>query len=213
MLYIFDWDGTIIDSTDKIVCSMHAAIAELGLPERSYQQAKNIIGLGLPEAVRQLYPDIAEVDSKQLRESYSRHFIAADQVPCGFYPGVTDVLAQLKSAGHQLAVATGKSRRGLSRVLANLEMTEFFDTSRCADETSSKPHPLMLHEILEELSVEVDAAVMIGDTAYDLEMAANAGMASVGVSYGAHSREMLLAHKPVSIIDRFDELLKYPFVS
>lgn len=207
MLFMFDWDGTLLDSTAKIVRCMQQAINQLELPERDGAEVKNIIGLGLPEAVEHLFPGLDRASSKQLIALYSQHFIEADQVPCRFYPGVERVLGQLREDGHQLTVATGKSRRGLNRVLANLGLDDFFDASRCADETASKPDPLMLHQLLAELEVGAEEAVMVGDTVYDLAMAANAGVRSVGVSYGAHSRARLLEHNPVLLIDSFDELL------
>ncbi len=209
MLYVFDWDGTLLDSTDKIATSMQKAIADLGLPERSIDEAKSIIGLGLPEAVRTLFPDIDEGMIPEVTASYSGHFVAADQHPCDFFPDVDEVLKQLRSEGHLLAVATGKSRRGLNRVLGNMSLTGFFDASRCADETASKPDPLMLNELLQELDIDVGSAVMVGDTDFDLGMAANAGMKSIGVSYGAHPVERLLPHKPERIIDSFEELLDW----
>ena len=207
MLVIFDWDGTLIDSTAKIVSSMQEAVAELNLPSISDESVMGIIGLGLPEAVRVLYPDADQEALDQLRAGYSKHFIIADQTPCDFYPGVEVVLDELKVQGHQLAVATGKSRRGLDRVLSNLKMQSFFDASRCADETASKPSPLMLHQLLSEFGVGAQASLMGGDTACDLEMAANAGVPSVGVSYGAHPIERLLPHQPLKIIDQFEQLL------
>ena len=207
MLYIFDWDGTLIDSTDKIARCMQQAIAELGLPTRSVAEVKSIIGLGLAQAVRTLFPDIEEAMIAKVTAAYSSHFVIADQTPCNLYPYVDEVLNQLRAEGHLLAVATGKSRRGLNRVLTNMSLTDFFDATRCADETASKPDPLMLHQLLQTLNVDVSAAVMVGDTDFDLEMAANAGMKSIGVSYGAHPVERLLPHKPERIIDRFDQLL------
>lgn len=209
MLMIFDWDGTLIDSTGKITRCMQLAIADTGLDERSDSEVKQIIGLGLPEAVRQLFPGIDQAAMDALRQSYSEHFIHADQTPCEFYPGVTEVLNHLREQGHQLCVATGKSRRGLNRVLANLGMEEFFDSSRCADETASKPNPRMLFELMEELRAPAHRSVMVGDTAFDLEMAKNAGIGSIAVSYGAHDRERLLEHEPHRYIDHFSELLDW----
>ena len=207
MLFIFDWDGTIIDSTAKIARCLAEAISDAGLPERSEAERKAIIGLGLDEAIRRLFPDIEPQQLIELRAGYSKHFINADQLPCSFYPSVLETLERLKADGHVLAVATGKSRRGLDRVLANLNMQDFFHITRCADETASKPNPLMLEQILNELDVEVGDAVMIGDTEYDLEMAKFAGMRSIGVSYGVHHVDQLLRHRPQRVIDRFDELL------
>lgn len=209
MLFIFDWDGTLIDSTGKIVRCMQQAIKELQLEEREDLQVKQIIGLGLPEAIRQLFPDITESDMNRLREKYSSHYIEADQTPCQFYPGVMPALDKLRNEGHHLTVATGKSRRGLNRVLGNLDMVDYFHASRCADETASKPNPLMLHQLLKELAVPAEQAVMIGDTEYDLEMANNAGVAAIGVSYGAHAVDRLLACRPERCIDHFDELIEW----
>ena len=207
MLLIFDWDGTLLDSTGKIVSCMQSSIAELDLDFRSAGQVREIIGLGLPEAIHQLYPEIDEITLGELSRLYSLHFIAADQVPCAFYEGVMETLRVLKANGHQCAVATGKSRKGLDRVLDNLSLQTFFDASRCADETRSKPHPLMLEELLQELGVGVEGAIMIGDTEFDLAMAGNVGMASIAVSYGAHGRERLLKHNPRYCIDHFPDLL------
>lgn len=209
MLFIFDWDGTIIDSTAKIISCMHRAIEENSLPARADQQVQNIIGLGLPEAILQLFPDINEAQLNTLRQSYSAHFVAADQVPCDFFPGVMTTLEQLRQRGHLLAVATGKSRKGLSRVLSNLEMSSYFDGSRCADETASKPDPLMLQQLLQELAVDNSDAIMVGDTEFDLAMAANADVASIGVSYGAHEVKRLETHNPRLCIDRFEQLLEW----
>jgi phosphoglycolate phosphatase len=208
MLLIFDWDGTLLDSTGKIVSCMQMAINELNLPFRDELQVKNIIGLGLPEAIGTLFPDIDEECCLNMMAAYSRSFREADQTPCNFYPGVQQVLEYLKTEGHQLAVATGKSRKGLNRVLHNLQLTEFFDGSRCADETASKPDPLMLMQLMSEFSVEPRDAVMVGDTEFDLGMANNAGIKSVAVSYGAHSKERLLKHEPELIIDSFEQLLQ-----
>ena len=207
MLFIFDWDGTLIDSTGKIIRCMQQAVADLGLEQRSDQQVRDIIGLGLPEAIRTLFPAIDEVTLIALRDCYSQHFIAADKMPCEFFPQVLTVLDCLRSDGHRLAVATGKSRRGLNRILANVQMDDYFDATRCADETQSKPHPLMLQQLLAQLQVERSQAVMVGDTDFDLQMAANAGIESIAVSYGAHSKERLIAQRPQCFIDSFEELL------
>jgi phosphoglycolate phosphatase len=208
MLFIFDWDGTLIDSTAKIVRCMRAAIAELGLPEREDYQLKEIIGLGMPEAIEQLFPGTTEQGVLVMREAYGRHFIEADKTPCNFYPRVMETLNTLKSSGHQIAVATGKGRNGLNRVLGRLDLQDFFHSSRCADETRSKPHPLMLHELLEEFSVSADQAIMVGDTEFDMAMAQQARVPRVAVSYGAHAVERLQAYEPLKCIDQMDELLE-----
>lgn len=207
MLFIFDWDGTLIDSTDKIVSCMQSAVSSLQLPFRDCDEVKSIIGLGLPEAIETLFPDIRGSQTESLISRYSAYFIKADQVPCEFYPNVMATLKSLRRDGHQLAIATGKSRRGLQRVLGNLQMEAFFDASRCADETASKPDPMMLEQLLEELGCQSSAAVMVGDTEFDLEMAAKLRMRRIGVSYGAHSVERLQRHAPELIVDNLDQLL------
>lgn len=209
MLFIFDWDGTLLDSTGRIIGAMHAAADELGIEWRSAEQVRNIIGLGLPEAIVHLYPQMSAADRQALQIAYSRHYVAADQQPCAWYPMVRDTLQQLKDEGCILAVATGKSRRGLSRVLEQLQMLEFFHATRCADETQSKPHPQMLHELLDELAVPVERAVMIGDTEYDMAMAQAAAMPRIGVSYGAHAADRLLPYQPELVIDEFARLLDW----
>lgn len=207
MLFVFDWDGTLLDSTGKIVTCMQGAAKEIGLPVCSQSEVENIIGLGLPEAIRVLYPLISDKDVSLLRNAYSQHYIRADKVHCAFFPKVQSVLSHLRGEGHHLAVATGKSRAGLNRVLGQTGIADYFISTRCADETASKPEPLMLLQILDELDMAANDAVMVGDTEYDLNMAHAAGMDSVGVTYGAHTRERLEACKPKLIIDEFEQLL------
>lgn len=209
MLIIFDWDGTLIDSAGKIINCMQMAANDVELPQLTADEVKNIIGLGLPEAIRTLYPGIDDASVQLLRETYSNHFVREDQVPCEFFPSVMPTLQALRDDGHALAVATGKSRKGLNRVLANLQLEGFFDSTRCADETQSKPHPLMLQEILQELDVHPDDAVMVGDTEYDLAMASNAGVRSIAVTYGAHSSERLQKHEPCLWLENFATLLEW----
>ena len=209
MLFIFDWDGTLLDSADRIVAVMQLAISERGLPPLTNASIRNIIGLGLPEALRMLYPDQPDMELKELQVAYSRHFVEAEDVPCKLFPGVEATLDRLRADGNRLAVATGKSRRGLVRVLAGLGMSDYFDATRCADETRSKPHPLMLNELLADLAVSAERAVMVGDTEYDMEMAVNAGMPRVAVDYGAHAVERLLPYKPGLVLSRFPDLLDW----
>lgn len=201
MLLVFDWDGTLLDSADKIVRCMQAAIADCGLPFREVAPVKDIIGLGLREGTGRLFDGLSETAHSDLHAQYAKHFVAADQTPCEFFPGALDNLQALRDAGHDLAVATGKSRRGLTRVLAATGIADLFVATRCADETQSKPHPQMLLELLQETNVAPDAALMVGDTEYDLNMANNASMGSVGVSFGVHSVERLSACKPLNIVD------------
>lgn len=207
-VFIFDWDGTLLNSLAKIAHCMQLAAADAGLEARSEADIRSIVGLGLPEALATLYPDITEAPLEELRERYGYHFLIKDQQPCELFPDVQDTLDALKSNGHRIAVATGKSRRGLDRALANQGWQNYFHASRCADETLSKPNPLMLSEILAELDCTVADAVMVGDTEFDLAMAANLGMRRIGVSYGAHSQQRLRLHEPEAIIDDFKALLE-----
>jgi phosphoglycolate phosphatase len=202
-LVIFDWDGTISDSVARIVSSMQRAAVELDMAVPSYLEVQEIIGLGLTEAAFRLFPQATREQVFQLQTSYSQHYRAEDSAPCAFFPGVEETLQQLKAEGYQLAVATGKSRAGLDRVLLNLGMEDFFHNSRCADETLSKPHPLMLEELLTEFDLSAEAAVMVGDTEFDMEMAVNAGMPRIAVSYGAHHADRLRAFEPLACLDLF----------
>lgn len=209
MLFIFDWDGTLQDSADRIVAVMRQAVADRGLAPLTQTSIKNIIGLGLPEALRALYPDAPSAELIELQAAYSRRFVESEEVPCKLFPGVLPTLERLRADGNRLAVATGKSRRGLVRVLAGLGLADYFDATRCADETRSKPHPQMLHELLVELSVPAECAVMVGDTEYDMEMAVSAGMPRVAVDYGAHTVERLLRYEPGMVVSDFPQLLEW----
>jgi len=209
VLYIFDWDGTIIDSAGKIIHCMQRAADDAEIDVRTDAEIKNIIGLGLPEAITALYPEISREEGECLKQCYVRHFICKDEEPCAFFPGVVETLECLVDAGHMLAVATGKSRRGLERVWESSNMKEFFHSSRCADETASKPDPQMLQELLEEFSVFAENAVMIGDTEYDMAMAYALGMPRIAVSYGVHDVNRLQAFDPVLCVDEFAQILDW----
>jgi phosphoglycolate phosphatase len=209
MLLIFDWDGTLIDSSEKIITSMHRAAASTGLPALTDEKIKNIIGLGLPEAIFTLYPDVDAEGREQFREHYAQHYLEADVIPCAFFPGVMDTLEDFKSRGHIITVATGKARRGLDRIMANMQLLDFFHASRCSDETQSKPHPQMLQELLQQFASHPQDALMVGDTGFDMEMAQRAHMPRIGVSYGVHDRDVLRKFSPMAIIDNFTELKKY----
>ena len=208
MLFIFDWDGTLSDSTAKITSAMHYAVEDLGWSPLTDSAIHNIIGLGLPEAILELFPHATPDDCSQLRERYSFHFLRLDQEKASdLFPRVVETLAVLRDQGHLLAVATGKSRRGLDRILGVLGMSDYFDATRCADETASKPHPLMLEELLTRFKVDAQNAVMVGDTEYDMEMARRIGMPRIGVSYGAHHVDRLHAYEPDLCLDQIDEIL------
>ncbi|MCW8127170.1 HAD-IA family hydrolase [Microbulbifer halophilus] len=210
MLVILDWDGTVCNSEARIVSCMLRAAERAGLPVLAPEVVGNIIGLGLPEAIAELFPEASGEQRRQLRECYSEEWLAARSEPLPLFDGVLETLDRLLGADHRLAVATGKSRRGLNREFEEQGLGDLFVASRCADETASKPNPLMLRELLHETGTPLEEAVMVGDTVYDLEMAASAGMASVGVSYGVHHPERLSAFKPRAVIDRFPELLQWP---
>lgn len=206
-LIIFDWDGTLMDSVPRIVSCMQAAALEAEWGELTAADVKDIIGLGLPEAIAQLCPGILPVQAERLRECYSHHFVTRDTTPMLFFAGVEAHIARLRGREQQrLAVATGKSRRGLDRIFAETGSGAWFHASRTADETRSKPHPQMLSELLTELDVPVERAVMVGDTEYDLEMARAIGMDRVGVTYGVHTPERLALSRPKWIAHSVEEL-------
>lgn len=206
MLVIFDWDGTLVDSAGKISACLAAASGDCGLPLLTIAQYKHIIGLGLPQAISALYPDENEAVREKLRLAYIERFMA-DASPSQLFEDVSDGLKSLRKQGYRLAVATGKSRRGMNRILDELDMHHTFDITRCADETRSKPDPLMLAEILAHTGLGANEAIMVGDTSFDLEMAANASMRSIAVAYGAHSPESLLAYQPISVASNFSDVL------
>ena len=207
-LIVFDWDGTLMDSETEIVHAMSAAIDDLELEKRSIDQCRNIIGLGLKEAVDTLYPGKDEVFREQFVERYRHHWFSNTQTS-ELFPGARETLRLLKESGFVLAVATGKGRTGLDKVLLATALETVFSATRCSDETQSKPHPQMLQEILQELGIEPQQALMVGDTEYDLLMAMGAGVASIAVTYGVHARERLLEHQPLACLDNISELLDW----
>lgn len=208
-LIIFDWDGTLMDSAQKIANCIKAAANQCDLPEPSDQQAKNIIGLGLHEAMNRLFPRATHAQLLDLVENYKYQFVTADDTKQDLFDGVELGLHKLQEAGAVLAVATGKSRAGLDRVFANSDLKEYFITSRCADESRNKPDPQMLYEILDFTSIDADKVVMVGDTTYDMDMANNAGVAGLGVGYGVHSHEDLLASNALHVANSFAELIDW----
>ena len=182
---VFDWDGTLFDSTALITRSIQAACVDLGLAMPSDQQASYVIGMGLIEALQHAAPGLPRERYPELGARY-RHHYTARQHELMFFDGTLAMLEALKARGHLLAVATGKSRRGLDDALNTSALRGIFDATRTADETASKPDPRMLNELMNDLQVGPERTLMIGDTTHDLQLAANAGVASVGVSYGAH---------------------------
>ncbi|MGB2220900.1 HAD-IA family hydrolase [Neptunomonas sp.] len=205
-LLIFDWDGTIIDSTGRIISSMQSAALEVGLDKPSEDTVREIIGLGLPEALQAMFPVITPRESDLMRERYAYHYIEGDSTPTALFPYVRETLENLRAKGYRLAVATGKNRRGLDRVLAQTELGHLFEITRCADETTSKPDPHMLHEILEQTGVAPEAAIMVGDTEFDMDMGRRAGVGRIAVSYGAHHIDRLYQYDPLLSMHHFNEL-------
>ena len=208
MLYIFDWDGTLSNSLERIILSMERAFIDTDLPVPDSEKRKSVIGLGLTEAFSALLPTADKALLQSLTGYYREHYLALDaSEPSPLFDGAMKVLQSLKEQGHQLAVATGKSRRGLDRILSHMQLQEFFDSSRCADETRSKPHPQMLQEILAETSTPEAEAMMIGDTDFDILMAKSTGIEAVAVTYGAHSLDRLNKSNPDRMINQLSELL------
>lgn len=207
-LVIFDWDGTLMDSAAEIVKSIKGAAQAAGLPELEDQAIRQIIGLGLNEALAVLYPEITDKHVELMSAHYKRLWRAnqAPQTRSSLFSGAENVLANLHAKGVWMAVATGKGRRGLDLVLSTSPIAKYFVATRTADETASKPDPLMLKELLFELNVDAADAVMVGDTEFDLGMAAAIDMPRIGVSYGVHSIPQLAACQPNAIIDDINEL-------
>lgn len=203
-LLVFDWDGTLMDSEAHIVSSMQSAVADAGLPPVSSEKVSNIIGLGLREALVSLIPGKSDQHYQTLTDRYRVHFFTDD--PCEPFEGAEAVLQSLQDQGYLLAVATGKGRRGLGRVLTHTGFERFFCATRCADETRSKPDPQMLQEIMDVMNVESHQTLMVGDTEYDLRMAMAAGTPSLGVDYGVHERERLLRCDPLGCLSSIQEL-------
>ena len=204
-LVVFDWDGTLSDSTSVIVRCIQAAVLDVGGVKPSDDAASYVIGLGLMQALAHAAPDVPAHKYPELGARYRHHYLA-HQDDISLFDGVLDLLAELKGRGHQLAVATGKSRRGLADALQAVELKGVFAGSRTADETAGKPDPRMLHELMREFDVPAERVLMIGDTTHDLQMALNAGCASVAVSYGAHEAQSLLPLQPRTIVHSVAQL-------
>ena len=197
-LIAFDWDGTLFDSTQLIVRCIQAAVVDVGGTRPTDQAAAYVIGMALPQALAHAAPDVPRDKHTELGNRYRFHYVKLKN-DLSLFNGVLPMLDTLKASGHLLAVATGKSRSGLDDVLRTVELAGLFDGSRTADETAGKPHPQMLHELMQEFGVPPERTLMVGDTTHDLEMAKNAGCASVGVGYGAHSPDTFAALRPLHI--------------
>ena len=212
-LLIFDWDGTLVDSIERIVTSLQFASNKTLNINVSEQQAKNVIGLGLNEAIEKLHPELnhhqhADVLNK-VADAYRQHYLYDNTVPAPLFPGVTKLLDELHSMNHILAISTGKSRAGLQQSINEHKLAHYFATTRCAGENKSKPHPEMLLEILHELNFSASQTLMIGDSEHDLQMATNANVKSIGVSHGVHDADTLKKHNPLTCLNDITELSSY----
>lgn len=197
-LIIFDWDGTLFNSVGQIVESLLYAAEQFKQP-LTPAQAQSIIGLALPEVAEILFPTVPELHDAII-QAYGEHYVEHSKHD-QWFAGIAEMLQDLKAQGMRLAVATGKSRRGLDRVLAQTQSYDLFEVTRAASETKSKPDPLMLAEILQLTGVDAVQAIMVGDSSYDLEMARNIKMPRIGVSYGVHTVEVLQQYQPLGIAD------------
>lgn len=203
---IFDWDGTLVDSVEHIADSLHQAATELGYPARERAAYRDIIGLGIIEALEVLYPELNRNEIQDVREGYARYFFARKTTPVNVFAGMAELLADLRTSGRGCAVATGKSRKGLDVALASSGLGSHFEVTRCADETRSKPDPLMLDEIIRHYGIAPSDAVMVGDSRYDLDMARRFDMPAVGVEWGVHDRAELGRYSPVGVVSSVAEL-------
>lgn len=205
-LYIFDWDGTLMDSIDRIVSSLQHAAVTVGLNAPSDNEAKSIIGLSLSVALNKLFPTLNRVQEQQIIDAYKQQFLYDNKVPAPLFEHSIALLTALKAQNKLTAVATGKARTGLDKMLLDTNTEHLFDLTICADESASKPKPTMLNMLLNELNVEVHEAVMVGDSIHDLTMANNAGMDSVAITLGADKKETLALYEPNAIVDSVIEL-------
>ncbi|MBK1706399.1 HAD-IA family hydrolase [Halochromatium glycolicum] len=197
-LIVFDWDGTLMDSEGRIVASMQAAFGELGREPPPAAAVREVIGLGLDEAMRRL-PGVARDEAlDELIARYRYHYLSANRTPTPLFEGAAALVEALHARGDLLAVATGKSRAGLDQALEQSGLQRYFHATRTAEDTFSKPNPTMLFELMDELGASADATLMIGDTEYDLLMANNAGVRALAVGYGTQPAERLLAHGPLA---------------
>tara|TARA_Y100001935_G_C17311324_1_gene516537 strand:+ start:1327 stop:1983 length:657 start_codon:yes stop_codon:yes gene_type:complete len=208
-LIIFDWDGTLMDSVDRIVVCMKKALVDLGYREPKYEEIQDLIGLSLEKTIQKLFKDIDQRGIDDISAQYKKYWQSNDVIDSKLFLNVQKVIIELSKQGYLLAIATGKSRNGLSKSLANSNLEHFFHATRCADETKSKPHPLMIEELISELKVNKNQALMIGDTEFDMEMAKNAGIKAVGVSYGVHDKQRLSKSGAEYIMTDMIQLLDY----
>ena len=207
-LLIFDWDGTLMDSAAAIAEALQAACADLDLPVPPTSEARYVIGLGLTDAMKHILPDLPDSDYPKVVDRYRLHFLKRDG-GTSLFEGARKMIEDLRERGYMLAVATGKSRRGLDRVLEKTGLGPLFHATRCGEESATKPQPDMLLDLMRDLGATPTQTLMIGDTTHDLQMAINAGVESVAVSYGAHPRDQLVALQPLACMDRPQDLWQW----
>ena len=210
-LLVFDWDGTLIDSIERIVTSLQYASREVCGIHLGEDKARSVIGLGLHEAIERLHPGLDAVKIESLADAYRQNFLYDSKVPELLFDGVEDMLKQLTADRYTLAIATGKSRIGLDRAMQKHNLGHYFATTRCAGENRSKPHPEMLNSILHQLDTRAGDTVMIGDSEHDMLMAGNAGVSAIGVTQGVEDAESLMQHRPLTCLDDITDL--YEFLS
>lgn len=202
---VFDWDGTVMDSTHSIVFAIRSACADLDLPVPSERDAAWVIGLSLESALYRCVPDLTAQQLPLFLDRYRHHFFELDK-SIRLFDGIVDVLQLVRQRQGLLAIATGKSRAGLNRVLEQVQLGEMFHTTRCADETAGKPNPTMLFEIFDELQLDPEQVLMVGDTTHDIEMATRAGVDSMAVTYGAHDIPTLISAQPDVMVSSVAEM-------
>ena len=207
-LIVFDWDGTLFDSAAVITDCIQQAARDMALPVPDRRTASHVIGLGLQDSLRHALPTLPREQYTEFLALYRRYFLEREDT-LSLFPGVPELLAELKARGHQLAIATGKPRRGLDRALRASGIGPLFAASRCGDETHPKPHPAMLLELMAQMQREAADMLMIGDTSHDLGMAASAGVDAVAVAYGAHPEDSLRAFAPRACVLSVVELRQW----
>jgi phosphoglycolate phosphatase len=205
---VFDWDGTLIDSTATIAAAIRSAAADLDLPDPGLQRATQVIGLGLIQALSIAVPELPASRAAEFSARYRVHFLAGE-AQLQLFPNARELIAQLRLRGQRLAIATGKTRAGLNRALDSLGLAAQFDASRCADETEPKPHPRMLLELAEQLRIDPARMMMVGDTTHDLQMAQAAGAAAVAVTHGAHPASWLRQADALAVLDSLEDLQRW----
>ncbi len=205
-LLIFDWDGTLMDSASHIVASATHAIEMMGLPARAPKQISELIGLGLRDAFCSLYPELTPTEMDGLLREYGQRFSGVTHEPASLFEGVQETLEHLRQEGYALAIATGKSRRGLDRALRESGLQDYFAISRCADESANKPDPRMLHDILLRTATEPGRALMIGDTEFDMVMAGTAEVPALAVGCGVHDHDRLHRSGALAVLDSVADL-------